>query len=84
MIMDIFCPHRKLKIRCSICNTKDTNTYVQSSAPTSPKVFPEDRNLAFKCNWMDTDYEGPCGEYGRKWNIHRAKRVWCTQPECPC
>ncbi len=33
---------------------------------------------------MDTDYEKPCTEIGRKFNIIEAKHVWCTQPENEC
>lgn len=78
--MDLFCEHRRLKTKCSICNPK----IKRNQTLPSPKVFIEDRNLAFKCNWMDTDYEKPCGEMGRRWNIHVKKSVWCTQPENPC
>jgi len=78
--MDLFCEHGRLKTKCSICNPE----IKRIQALPSPKVFIEDRNLAFKCNWMDTDYEKPCGEMGRRWNIHIKRSVWCIQPENPC
>lgn len=76
--MDVFCKHGMLKTRCPICNPD-----VKTEKP-APKIFVKDRNLAFKCNWLDTDYEGPCGKEGRRWNIHVKKFPWCTQPENPC
>lgn len=76
--MDAFCKHGMLKTRCPICNPD-----VKTEKP-SPKIFVKDRNLAFKCNWLDTDYEGPCGKEGRRWNIHVKRFPWCTQPENPC
>jgi len=79
--MDMFCEHGKLRIKCSVCNPKIEETQI---SPSSPRIFVEDRNLAFKCNWMDTDYEKPCGKNGRKWNIRVKRSIWCTQPENPC
>ena len=79
--MDLFCKHGRLKTRCSICSPRIKRT---QTSPLSPRIFAEDRNLAFKCNWMDTDYEKPCGEVGRKWNVHVRRSIWCTQPENPC
>jgi hypothetical protein len=75
--MDAFCIHGKLRTRCRICNPMIDTT-------TSPKIFIKDRNLAFKCNWLDTDYDGACGKAGRRWNIHIKRFPWCTQPENPC
>ncbi|AKG91840.1 hypothetical protein GAH_00829 [Geoglobus ahangari] len=78
--MSVFCEHGKLVTRCRVCSPKT----VKPSFPASPRVFVEDRNLAFKCNWLDSDYEGPCGRAGRMWNIYRKRFPWCTQPENPC
>jgi hypothetical protein len=73
----MFCEHGRIKTKCKICN------------PLSAKIESSyrryvDTNLAFKCNWLDTDYEGPCGKAGRRWNIHIKQFPWCTQPENPC
>jgi len=77
--MNLFCEHGMLRTKCSICNPERNKI-----PPATPKIFVEDRNLAFKCNWMDTDYEKPCGKLGRRWNIQIKKSVWCIQPENPC
>lgn len=78
--MNVFCKHGNLITKCRICNPIPEH----QSAPTSPRTFVEDRNLAFKCNWLDTDYNGPCGKAGRRWNIYKKRFPWCTQPENPC
>lgn len=79
--MNVFCEHGKIVTRCKICSK---NNIIAQNNPPAPKIAAEDRNLAFKCNWMDTDYEKPCGSAGRKWNIYVKKSIWCTQPENPC
>ncbi len=77
-----FCQHGKIWTLCAICkqrfNTKE------KLAAFSEGRFLTDRNLAFKCNWLDTDYDKPCTEIGRRFNINEAKHVWCTQPENMC
>jgi len=45
MNMDLFCKHRMLKTKCSICNPEIKKTL--SFSPSAPKVFVEDRNLVF-------------------------------------
>lgn len=77
-----FCPHGKIWTLCEIC--KQEFIEKEKLAAYSAGKFLTDRNLAFKCNWMDTDYEKPCTEIGRNFNIIDAKHVWCTQPENEC
>ena len=77
-----FCPHGKMWTMCDICKAE----YMEKNkmtALTSGK-FVSDRNLAFKCNWMDTDFDGPCGPEGRDFNIRKAKHVWCSQDYNEC
>ena len=78
--MSVFCKHGKLVTKCIVCSLET----VKSTNPPSPRIFVEDRNLAFKCNWLDSDYDGPCGKAGRIWNIYKRKFPWCIQPENPC
>lgn len=78
----MFCKHGMLKTKCSVCNPKIRE--ISSHSPSAPKLFVEDRNIVFKCNWMDTDYDGPCDKEGRRWNIYTKKSLWCVQPENPC
>ncbi|KUK07749.1 MAG: hypothetical protein XD48_0084 [Archaeoglobus fulgidus] len=73
--MDAFCEHGHLKTRCPICSEGN-----KAFTPLYSRGF----NLAFKCNWLDSDYEGPCGKEGRRWNIYVKRFPWCTQPENPC
>jgi len=77
-----FCPHGKIWTLCTIC----TQEYQEKEklAVFSAGRFVGDRNLAFKCNWMDSDYEKTCSEIGRRFNIYEAKHVWCTQPGNEC
>ncbi len=72
----MFCEHGYLRNKCKFCNPESTRVI-----PKSPFI---DGNLAFKCNWLDTDYEGSCGKVGRRWNIYIKQFPWCTQPENPC
>lgn len=77
------CPHGQfIWTRCEIC--KQEFIEKDKLAAYSSGRFSSDRNLAFKCNWMDTDYEKPCDEIGRRYNIFEAKRIWCTQPDNEC
>ena len=78
----MFCEHGMLRTRCKKCNPELAQR--RGHARAVPTVLQSDRNLAFKCNWMDTDYEGPCTHEGRRYNIFEARRTWCTQPENPC
>ena len=77
-----FCQHGKLWTTCDIC-LKEHEEKEKFITFTRGK-FRSDRNLAFKCNWMDTDFERPCTVIGRKFNIYKAKHVWCTQPQNEC
>lgn len=77
-----FCEHGMLRTRCKRCNPGLAQK--QRHTSVDPSTFLFNRNIAFKCNWLDTDYEGPCGKAGRRWNIHIKKFPWCTQPENPC
>jgi hypothetical protein len=46
-----------------------------------------DGNVAFKVTWVygqNGPFTSPCTPEGRDNNIRRQKRVWCSQPECPC
>lgn len=46
-----------------------------------------DGNVAFKVTWVygkDGPFTSPCTPEGRYINIRRQKKVWCSQPECPC
>jgi hypothetical protein len=46
-----------------------------------------DGNVAFKVTWVYGKYgpfTAPCTPQGREINIRKMKRVWCSQPECPC
>ena len=52
---------------------------------------PEGSNLAFKCNYNNggrneerIGFFGVCTDDVIWHNIEVEKRVWCTQPECPC
>jgi len=78
----MFCGHGMLRTRCKKCNPELAQK--RGYAHAVPSVFQSDRNIAFKCNWMDTDYEGPCTPEGRRYNIFVARRIWCTQPQNPC
>jgi len=45
-----------------------------------------DGNVAFKVTWVygqQGPFTTPCTAEGRETNI-RLKKVWCSQPECPC
>ena len=77
-----FCPHGKIWTLCTICKKEFMDK--KNLAAFTEGRFLGDRNLAFKCNWMDTDYEKPCTVIGRRFNIIEAKHVWCTQPENEC
>ena len=77
-----FCSHGKLWTRCEIC--KQEFIEKDKLAAYSSGRFSSDRNLAFKCNWMDTDYEKPCGKIGRRYNIFEVERTWCTQIDNEC
>ncbi len=52
---------------------------------------PQGTNLAFKCNYNNggrnekrIGFFGVCSDDVIWHNIEVEKRVWCTQPECPC
>jgi hypothetical protein len=46
-----------------------------------------DGNVAFKVTWVygqEGPFTTPCTAEGRDTNIRLEKKVWCSQPECPC
>lgn len=46
-----------------------------------------DGNVAFKVTWVygkDGPFTSACTPEGREINIGKQKKVWCSQPECPC
>ncbi len=46
-----------------------------------------DGNVAFKVTWVygkDGPFTSPCTPEGRDINIRQQKKVWCSQPVCPC
>lgn len=47
----------------------------------------EKLNVAFKVTWVygkDGPFRTPCTAEGRKINIEKEKKVWCSQPENEC
>lgn len=48
-------------------------------------------SMVFKCNYCNggknmerIGYHGACSDKVIEYNINRMKRVWCSQPTCPC
>jgi len=72
--VDAFCEHGHLRTKCPVCSESKMLISKHSKGD----------NIAFKCLWLDSDYDGPCGKEGRKWNIYKRKSIWCTQTENPC
>ncbi len=77
-----FCKHGTVWTRCKVCRQEYLEGEMERMLAGGR--FKTDKNLAFKCNWLDSDYSRPCGPKGRKWNIHDAKHAWCTQDDNPC
>ncbi|HID74167.1 MAG TPA: hypothetical protein EYP43_03855, partial [Thermoplasmata archaeon] len=77
-----FCRHGTVWTRCKICRQEYLEA--EKARALAGGRFKTDKNLAFKCNWMDTDYERPCGPRGRRWNIHEARHAWCSMPDNEC
>ena len=77
-----FCKHGTVWTRCGLCRKEYIDSERQKALGGAR--FKTDKNMAFKCNWMDTDYERPCGPKGRRWNIREARHAWCTMPDNEC
>ncbi|MCI0497201.1 MAG: hypothetical protein L0Z54_02775 [Thermoplasmata archaeon] len=77
-----FCKHGTVWTRCTLCRQEYLDS--EKRRALGGARFKTDRNMAFKCNWMDTDYVGPCGPRGRRWNIHEARHAWCSLPDNEC
>ena len=71
-----------LRLRCLECSAQFAEERAEETFKNP--LMRGRNNLAFKCNWMDTDYEKPCTAMGRRYNIYDAKRPWCSQPHNEC
>jgi len=71
-----------MKTVCKICREEFVEH--QDEEAYSKGIFRSERNMAFKCNWMDTDFDAPCNVYGRRYNIYQAKHAWCSSEFNDC
>ncbi|MDE6107340.1 MAG: hypothetical protein K2F83_01530, partial [Oscillospiraceae bacterium] len=68
----------------------DTTVHVQPKARAKTKKVKRS-NIAFKCNYCDggavsgsVGFNGICSDEVIKYNIEKAKHVWCSNPDGAC
>lgn len=75
--------------RCIICCSSCSDPTETAGAKKLKKV--ERSNVAFKCNYCDggktstcISFNGVCSDAVLRYNIEKARHVWCADTESPC